>query len=45
VGLRTTRERLRHLYGDAHAFELRPAPVGRGAVAAVRLPFSPARPS
>jgi hypothetical protein len=42
VGLRTTRERLRHLYGDAQAFELRPRDDGRGAVAAVRLPFSPA---
>jgi two-component system, LytTR family, sensor kinase len=40
-GLRTTRERLRHLYGDAHAFELRAPGTGhRGAVAAVRLPFS-----
>ncbi|AHG88318.1 histidine kinase internal region [Gemmatirosa kalamazoonensis] len=44
VGLRTTRERLRHLYGDAQAFELRAASADggrRGAVAAVRLPFSP----
>ena len=45
VGLRTTRERLRHLYGDAQAFELRPRGDGRGAVAAVRLPFSPVSPA
>jgi LytS/YehU family sensor histidine kinase len=38
-GLRTTRERLRQLYGDAQALELRPN-GGRGAIAAVRLPFS-----
>jgi two-component system, LytTR family, sensor kinase len=42
-GLRTTRERLRHLYGDAQSFALRGPPSGgRGAVAAVRLPFTPA---
>jgi len=40
LGLHTTRERLRHLYGDAGAFELRAAPGGRGAVAAVRIPYS-----
>jgi signal transduction histidine kinase len=44
-GLRTTRERLRHLYGDGHGFELRPAADGRGAVAAVRLPFATVLPS
>jgi len=40
-GLRTTRERLRHLYGDAQGFELRPN-TERGVVAAVRLPFAQA---
>jgi two-component system LytT family sensor kinase len=38
-GLRTTRERLRQLYGDAQRFELRPNGE-RGAVAAVQLPYT-----
>jgi hypothetical protein len=38
LGVRTTRERLRHLYGDAHSFELVDAPP-RGTAAVVTLPF------
>lgn len=38
VGLRNTMDRLRHLYGSAHGFELHAG--GGGVVAAVRLPFS-----
>jgi len=43
VGLSATRERLRHLYGDAHAFEVGNDP--NGAVVRIRIPyaeFSPA---
>ena len=38
VGLRNTEDRLRHLYGEAHAFELRPTPGG--VVASLSLPWS-----
>lgn len=43
VGLTNTRERLRHLYGDAATVELR-GREGGGAVAEVRLPFTIAEP-
>ena len=43
VGLANTRERLRHLYGDAATIELR-SREGGGAVAEVRLPFAIAEP-
>jgi two-component system LytT family sensor kinase len=38
VGLRNTEDRLQHLYGDAHAFELRSAEGG--VLASVSLPWS-----
>ena len=38
VGLRNTRERLRHLYGDAHALTLRPREP-RGACVSIEVPF------
>jgi PAS domain S-box-containing protein len=44
VGLSATRERLRHLYGDAHEFEVGNDPDG-GALVTIRIPyveFSPA---
>jgi two-component system LytT family sensor kinase len=38
TGVGNTRERLRSLYGDAHAFTLAPRPDG-GTVAEVRVPY------
>lgn len=38
VGLVNTRERLRYLYGDAHAFDLSNFP-GRGVTVRIRVPF------
>jgi sensor histidine kinase YesM len=38
IGLRTTRERLRQLYGDDHRLELTSVPEG-GVLAAVTIPF------
>lgn len=39
IGLRNTRERLRHLYGERGTLELLQAPGGRGTIARVELPF------
>jgi anti-sigma regulatory factor (Ser/Thr protein kinase) len=39
VGLANTRERLRHLHGDAHRLELREEGDGRGASVVIELPF------
>ncbi|HKG92405.1 MAG TPA: histidine kinase, partial [Gemmatimonadaceae bacterium] len=39
VGLRATADRLRLLYGDAHAFAAGPLPDGGGFLVAIRLPF------
>jgi two-component system, LytTR family, sensor kinase len=40
VGLTTTRARLRHLYGEAHQFDLRNRPEG-GARATLAIPYHP----
>jgi sensor histidine kinase YesM len=40
IGLRNTRERLRHLYGDRGALELLQDPDGRGTIARVLLPLA-----
>lgn len=40
LGLRTTRERLRQLYGDDHAFTVRDAD-GNGVLAELDIPFDP----
>lgn len=40
IGLRNTRERLTHHYGDAHTFDLRSDP-GEGTVVTLGLPFTP----
>jgi two-component system, LytTR family, sensor kinase len=39
IGLANTRERLRHLYGDAQRLELQPA-TGGGVRATIELPFA-----
>jgi two-component system, LytTR family, sensor kinase len=43
IGLSNTRARLRHLYGEAHRLELRPADGG-GAVAEIAIPYRRAAP-
>ncbi len=40
VGLQNTADRLRHLYGDAHRFDIRSRPgAGGGTTVAIELPF------
>ena len=43
VGLANTRARLRHLYGDAHEFELAGPPGGRGLAVSLSIPFREGR--
>jgi two-component system LytT family sensor kinase len=43
IGLSNTRQRLRELYGSAHAMALQPAPAG-GLHVIVRVPFRPVAP-
>jgi two-component system LytT family sensor kinase len=39
IGLRNTRERLRHLYGERGTLELHPAASGPGTIARVKIPL------
>jgi two-component system LytT family sensor kinase len=41
VGLRNTRDRLQHLYGNEHRFSVRSRVQG-GAIVAIQIPFVPA---
>ena len=41
IGLTSTRERLRHLYGEQQSFSLQGAPMGRGVHVSMTMPFQP----
>ncbi len=39
IGLSNTRERLKHLYGKDHEFQLKPATEDKGTIAFLKIPF------